>query len=249
MILMDAQKRQIEKIINDLFYNLKARLLGRFFTGPSIFFEVIHNVNPMDTLEGVYNYTYHMMYNGISSNKVKRPKALAKITGNYIEAERLKTLNRIMMGIEQAESFDEVKLHLDDNIEKATNYVDMLVATEVRNVQVYAERDGIERLGASIGVEDPVICKLGIIDGRLCKVCTSLWHSDDNIKIPKVYKLSELKDGYSTHKNPTATFFASHPRCRHSLTMIPPNFGFSSNGNIEFKSFGWDEYEHQRGGK
>lgn len=249
MILGDAQKRQIEKIINDLFYNLKARLLGRFFTGPAIFFEVINNVNPMDTLEGVYNYTYHMMYNGISSNKVKRPKVLAKITGNYIEAERLKTINRIMMGIEQSGTFEEAKTQLDEHIEKATNYVGMLIATEVRNVQVQAERDGIEKLGASIGVEDPTVCKLGVIDGKLCPVCTSLWHSDDNIRIPRVYRLSELKEGYSTHKNPIATFFASHPRCRHVLTMIPPNYGFTSNGNIEFKSFGWDEYEHQRGDK
>jgi hypothetical protein len=249
MILLDAQKRQIEKIINGLFYNLKARLLGRFFTGPAIFFEVLDQTNPMDTLEGAYNYTYHMLYGPGARPNAKRSKILSKITGNYVEAERLKTLNRIMMGIEQASTFEEVKKQLDTHVEKATGYIKMLVTTEVRNIQANAEREGIEKLGASIGVDDPTVVKLGVIDGKLCHVCTDLWHLADNVKVPKAYKLSELQDGYSTHKNPIPTVNASHPHCRHVMTMISPGFGFNASGKIDYIGYNYDVYNDQRGVK
>ena len=249
MDLLDSQKAQIEKIINDLFYNLKAKLLGRFFTGPRIYFEVLNTVNPLETLEGVYNYTYTMLYGPGAKPAKKRPKTLSAITGNYIEAERLKTINKIMMGIEKAKTFDEVQGEIDKYMGKATSYISTLVNTEVRHVQANAEREGIEKLGSSIGVADPIVCKLGVIDKKLCKSCKALWHSDDNIQIPKVYKMSELRDGYNdNHKKPIPTIGPTHPHCRHVLTMIPPNFGFTDNGVIQFKGFGYDAYEDQNKG-
>lgn len=248
MELLESQKKQIEKIINDLFYNLKARLLGRFFSGPRIYFEVLGSVNPLDTLEGVYNYTYTMLYGPGAKPSKKRAKQLSQITGNYIEAERLKTINKIMMGIEKAKDFDEVKEEIDKYVGKATSYVKKLVNTEVRHVQANAEREGIEKLGASISVDDPTVCKLGVVDKKLCKCCKKLWHTEDNIHVPKVYKLSELKDGYNdNHKSPTATIGPTHPHCRHVLTMVPPNFGFTDKGVIQFKGFGYDVYAEQRG--
>lgn len=250
MKLLESQKTQIEKVINDLFYGLKARMLGRFFTGPRIYFELIGAQNPLDTLEGIYNYTYTMLYGPGARPTTKRAKELSKITGNYIEAERLKTINKIMVGIEKADSFEDVKDEIDKHVEKATNYIKTLVTTEVRQVQANAEREGIEKLGASIGVEDPTVCKLGVIDNKLCPVCVSLWHSDDNIQIPKVYKMSELKDGYNENKKkPIPTIAPSHPHCRHVLTMVPPNFGFSPTGAIQFKGFGYDVYAEQRKGR
>jgi len=248
MILTDKQKDQVEKIINDLFYELKARLLGRFFIGPRIYFEVLGSVNPLDTLEGVYNYTYNMLYGAGAKPKKKRPKLLAAITGNYIDAERIKTINKIMIGIDKADNFDEVKKEIGKYMEKATKHVKTIVSTEIRNVQANAEREGIEKLGASIGVGDPTVAKLGVIDKKLCPTCIKLWHMEDNLHMPKLYKMSELKDGYNeSRKNPKPTIAASHPNCRHILTMVPPNFGFNDQGVIQFKGFGFDAYEDQRG--
>lgn len=248
MDLLENQRKAIETTINDLFYELKVRLLGRFFTGPKIYFEVLNSVNPLDTLEGVYNYTYAMLYGPGAKPSKKRAKKLAQITGNYIEAERLKTINKIMVGIDEADTVEEVQDAISTQMDKTTSYINKLVATEVRNTQANAEREGIEKIGASIGVDDPVVCKLGVVDPKLCDNCKKLWHSDDNIKVPKVYKLSQLKDGYnSDHKNPKPTTLATHPHCRHVLTMVPPNFGFTDDGVITFKGFGYDIYEDQRG--
>lgn len=246
MDITDTQKREIEKAINELFYTLKAKLMGTFFKGPSIFFEVVGATNPLNTLEGIYNYTYAMMYGPGSKPSKKRIKKLSEITGNYIEAERLKTVNKIMTGIDAADTFVEAREEIDKYIQKATTYVDKLVNTEIRQVQANAEREGIEKLGASLSIDDPTVAKLGVVDEKICKNCKKLWHSKENLHIPKTYKLSELKDGYMDHKSPKPTVGPSHPRCRHVLTMIPPNYGFTANGVIEFKSFGYDIYEEQR---
>jgi hypothetical protein len=126
----------------------------------------------------------------------------------------------------------------------------MLVNTETKIAQAYAEREGINRVAASVGVEDPVVAKLGIIDDKMCKNCRKLWHTPGNIWIPKVYKMSELQEGYNKDwKNPVPTVGPTHPNCRHGLTFIPPNFGFDQSGNITFKGLGWDEHSFQNTGE
>jgi len=221
MNLLNNQKKEIERIINDLFYDLKAKLLGRFFKGPRIYFEVLNSINPLETLEGVYNYTFNMLYGPGANPSKKRSRVLSEIAGNYLEAERLKTINKVMMGIDKASNFEEVKEEISKYIDKATSHVNTIVNTEIRQVQANAEREGIEKLGASIGVDDPIVCKLGVLDKKLCHSCKSLWHSEDNVKVPKVYKMSELEDGYnSDHKNPKPTIGPTHPHCFDKETQV-----------------------------
>lgn len=248
MILTNNQKQDIEFYVNDLFNRLKARLLGRFFRGPSIYFEIVQAGDPIDTMEGIYRYTIGMMYGPDAKIDKKRIKTLAKITANYLDAERLKTINNMISAAEQGEDYGQIESLVTNSMDKAVSYVSTVLNTEVKNVQAYAERSGIEQLGASIGVDDPIVCKLGVVDDRLCKNCKLLWHTKENLYIPRVYRLSELKDGYNKdHKNPIPTVSCTHPHCRHTLTMVPPNYGFDMRGNITFKGFGHDEYQHQRG--
>lgn len=248
MNLTEKQKNNIAKLIDEVFQSLKARLMGRFFTGPKIFFEVVSNTNPIDTIEGLYRFTAHTLYGHGVKPSTKRMKALAKITGNYIESQKLKTLNHVLMSIEESGNLEDLSDLIREEMEKATGYVKKVVSTDLRNVQANAEKEGIEKLGASIGVDDPNVAKLGVVDEKLCKNCKSLWHSDQNLHKPKIYKLSQLKEGYmKDHKNPEPTVNATHPFCRHVLTMIPPGYGFNERGNLEFKGFGYDAYEEQEG--
>lgn len=247
MKLTEAQRREIEKAVDELFLTLKAKILGRFFEGPKIFFEVVRSTSPLESVEGIFRYTYQMLNPGKEPDQ-KQIKILAAITGNYIEAERLKTRARILADVDAAETSEDVATAVQVSLDKATEYIGMLINSEARIIQAYAEKHGISQLGASLGIEDPTIAKLGVIDERMCKNCKKLWHTEDNIRIPKVYKMSELQEGYmKDHKNPTPTIGPTHPRCRHVMTFIPPNFGFSASGQIEFKGFGYDVYADQRG--
>lgn len=246
MELFNSQKKAIDKAVDNIFYRLSARLLGRFFKGPKIFFQVVSDTNPLNTLEAVFHYTMNMTAGPTKFDK-RNPKKLAEITSNYIEAERLKTKNRIQMAIAGAEDIDEVEEAVSEEIDKATKYVDLLIDTEIRQHQSIAEKVGIEKVSASLGIEDPVVCKFGVIDNKLCDNCKKLWHTE-NLRIPKVYKMSELSSGYNTDwKNPIPTVGTTHPHCRHIMTFIPPNFGFDKSGALVFKGLGYDIWEEQRG--
>lgn len=246
MKLTEAQRKEIEKAVDDLFLTLKAKILGRFFTGPKIFFEIVDSTSPLETVEGIFRYTYQMLNPGKEPDP-KQVKQLAAITGNYIEAERMKTKAKVLQDVNSAETAEEVAEAVKVTMGKATEYIDMLVNNEARIIQAYAERHGISQLGASLGIEDPTVAKLGVIDQRMCKNCKKLWHTEENIKIPKVYKMSELQEGYMSHKDVKPTVGPTHPRCRHVMTFVPPNFGFNSAGQIEFKGFGYDIFAVQRG--
>lgn len=126
--------------------------------------------------------------------------------------------------------------------------MDLKEDAKSRKSQAIAIREHFKIVSASIGIADPIVCKIGVIDDNMCKVCRLLWHHEDNIRIPKVYRLSELHDiNKKSVNSPIPTILKSHSKCRHILTMVPPDFGFNAEGKIEFKEFGYDIYKSQRG--
>lgn len=250
MKISKKQRQTILEKLDDMFMNLKARMLGRFFKGPRIYFQVVKQSDPMETLEGLYRYTMMHMFGPNAKINEENIEDLSEITGNYIDAHKLKVANKIMADVAQAKTSKEAVKAIKENVEKADDYISMLVSNEVKTVQSYAEREGITQVSSSIGVKDPVIAKLGVIDEKMCNNCKKLWHSKSNIRIPKVYKMSELIDGYnSDQKNPIPTTGPTHPNCRHTMTFVPPDYGFDQNGQIIFVGIGHDEYSHQKSKK
>lgn len=251
MIITPALLSLINGKVDDLFFNLKAALLGRFFKGPAIYFEVANSADPAETLEGLYRHSMGIMFGpqAMNVNADDELKHLAEVTGNFLDARRLKLINQIVNDVKAAPNAKEAAKAVQENMSKTTSYIEMLVANEARTVQSYANKEGIARLGASIGEADPVVCKLGFVDNKLCKHCKELWHMPNNLKIPKVYRLSELRDGYMKARKgeePFPTHGPTHPNCRHTTTMVPPNFGFDENGVIKFVAFGYDIHADQR---
>ena len=168
MDLTPAQRTIITDTINDIYYRLEARLLGRFFKGPSMYFSVVSESEPEHTLEGAYLYTLASLYGPGAAVDEHEVKSLSSITENYLEAARLKQVNQIIMDIAGADSEKEVKKILDETVGKANSYVEKVVVTESRNIQAYAEKEGILRLSSSIGDEDAIVVKLGVVDDKLC---------------------------------------------------------------------------------
>lgn len=249
MKLRQDQLHEISQAVDDLFYSTKAKLLGKFFEGPKIYFELVYDSDPLQTIEGIFRYTLQLLFPNAQPDP-KTVETLAHITGNYLDARRLQTKNKILTDILAAKTKTAAAGVVKEHLDTASNYIEMLVNTETRIAQAYAEKEGIHRVAASVGVDDPVVCKLGIIDEKMCKNCRKLWHNDSNIRVPKVYKMSELQEGYNKDwKNPVPTVGPTHPNCRHVLTFVPPNFGFDKTGNITFKGLGWDEYAFQNGDK
>lgn len=247
---MKISKQQvglITELVTDLFSQYKARLLGRRFRGPMAYFDVTSS-DTDHSIEALYRFTGAMTFGNSFEPNEDELKELSEIASNYIDAERLRTLNRILTGLRSAQSQAEVTKVVKDSIEKATTYIETVTVTESRTVQAFAEKTGIQRVAADLGVDDPNVAFLGRYDGKTCKYCRTMYHTADNLSVPKVYKMSQVRAGYFKPKEwdgQTPYFAPLHPHCRHVMTFIPPNFGFDDKGQIKFKDFGYDAHSDQ----
>lgn len=246
MELNEEQRNVILNEIEKLFETAKASILGRYFTGPRIFFQAAKNADPLHTLEGIYHYTLNMTFGAGATPNQKIIENLAEVTGNYFEAQKLKVKNHIIADVLNAKNQKEALESIKNNFEKAEKYINMLIINETRIVQAYADREGVTRVAADLGVEDPTVVFLGVTDNKICKYCKSMYHDVNNLKMPKPYKLSQVREGYfkpKEHDGKTPHQAPLHPHCRHVMSFVPPNFGFTPNGSPDFKEFGYDYYK------
>jgi hypothetical protein len=247
MKLSSDQRKAITDRIEDLFEKTKARLLGRYFKGPKIYFQVAAETDPLHTLEGIYTYTLNMLYGTGIKPKKKNVRNLAEITSNYIDAQSMKVTNHVLADVAKAKNPTQAIKAISGHLDKAGQYVDLLVANETKIAQAYASREGITKLSSDIGVDDPTVVFLGIIGSPTrCKYCRKMYSDAKNEHIPIPYKLSEVNEGYFKGKlwdGKTPHQAPLHPSCREVMAFVPPNFGYTASGTIEFKYFGYDYHK------
>ena len=247
MKLSPQQRRTILDNIDDIFQKIKARLMGRFFSGPRIYFEVVKQSNPFETIEGLFRYVTYMTGGPSSKIDEHQVEVLSEVTGNYVDAKRLQVQNKVLNAIAAAATPKQALKAVESHINDAGDYMEALVSNETHTATAYANKEGITKVGASIGIEDPTVCKVGVIDDKMCSTCRELWHDPDNIYKPRPWKLSQLKEGYMTDReNPYPTVGGSHPRCRHTLVFLPPNMAPDEKGTFVWKKFGYDYYENYK---
>lgn len=238
-----TQKLLISALLADLFYRAQAKFLGDRFDGPVKYRMLAATSDRKFTLDGIYLYTLTLLYGiGISPDN-KELEGLAEVSQNYFEMQRLKATNQLLTSLNAAKTKKEINQIIKDVFNKSYNSIELLLNTETKTVQAYAEMHGVSNLAAKDGISDPVIVKFGIVDDRICETCKKLWHDKDNLFVPRPWKMSELNFGYSTHKDVKATIGPTHPRCRHTISYVPPNHGFSESGKLVFKHEGYNYYE------
>jgi len=238
-----TQKALISLLLADLFYRAQAKFLGSRFDGPVKYRMLAATADRKFTLDGIYLYTLALLYGiGISPDD-KELEGLASISQNYFEMQRLKATNELLNGLKAAKSKKEINEIVKNVFNKASNSVELLLNTETKTVQAYAEMHGVSNLAAKDGISDPTIVKFGIVDNKICEACKKLWHDENNLFVPKPWKMSELNFGYSSHKNVKATIGPTHPRCRHTISYVPPNHGFNEDGKLVFKNEGYDYHK------
>jgi hypothetical protein len=233
--------------VSDVFARMRARLLGEIFPGPSISFSVEPG-DPMDSLESIYRHAGTVLYGPSFAPDREKLNDILEVTANYLEAERLRSINKVKKGIESAETKGDALRAITEAINDATKYVNLLATNEARIVQAYAERDGIERIAADVGVEDPVVAFLGRYDSKTCKFCLHMYHMPNPI-IPRAFKLSSVRQGYFKAKewDGQEIFNAPlHPNCRHVMTFIPPGYGFDASGRITYVGPNYDVVQEQK---
>lgn len=266
-MLKDSSKDAIKTIISNSFDKFKSSFIGPQIAKGYVF-ALKHPVNQKISDAYVHANIFNSMKNSIDKNTIAHLESTAS---NYIDSLKQKATADIIKTVDDrlAEAYSQGKLigrstdeylrsqdgqeilnsikkALSEHEEKITKGLDLIANVSLYDAQNYGAADGIIDMSKSLGIPDPIVFKIGLLDDKRCPICWSLWTQPDRIT-PKVYKMSELVGGYMDRKNPLPTIGTSHPNCRDVLTFLSPGFGFEG-GKIKYKGQGWNEFQAQRSG-
>lgn len=125
-----------------------------------------------------------------------------------------------------------------------TRQVHTILDAETSNAKNIGLMDGITRINAHLGIEDPIVYFMVVHDGDLCKECKDVHLLEDGIT-PRVWYLSEVKQGYHVRGEDRPAVGGLHPHCRCTMGTLMPGYGFHG-GAVTFISPNWNELRHQR---
>lgn len=249
--ISSGSKESIRKIVESLFDKISAEFLGDL---PKL--KEVRRLIVSKQLE--FNLP-HLFIQGMSNktpNQIEKDvlKSLLESSSGYIEALKNKTQSNITENIDAL--IREAKLNnrkvtkkeiediLNKEFKKANSHLKTIVeseSTKLRNLGTMME---ISRKASLNGDTDPTVFFVIVKDGLTCKECLKL-HTI-NGTIPKLWKLSELKQSYHKRGDDVPSSFGLHPHCRCTITYLDKGFGFDKAGKIKFKSEIFDGFKTQR---
>jgi hypothetical protein len=180
-------------------------------------------------------------------------ETLSKLTqtaNNYVDALKFKTINQAVKNLEQhlhetkKVSPQSINNSLKETFDSIAPQVERIVNTETQAAKSFGLLEGIVRMNASIGIEDPVVFWVSVNDEHRCDTCTRL-HTIDGT-IPRLWYLSEVARGYIKKNSEVPSLLSPHPNCRCHMTTMAPSFGFDSKGLVTYIKSGHSEIEKQR---
>lgn len=243
-------KEQIGLMVEELFDRIALEFLGNIprlnskqilFSGKrnfglaDLFVQSMQNEAPnfieRDALKGLLNSSFDY----IESLKSKtRASVTERIDGLIREAK--------ISGRSAGES--EIQSILDDELSKAKSYLKAITEAESTKLRNMGRLMTITRMSSELNDNDPKIFFVMVRDKSTCKECIRIHLLPDEVT-PRLFRFSELKQGYHKRSEDNPSAFGLHPHCRCTLVYMSRGFGFE-NGKISYIKENHDEYEHQR---
>lgn len=250
-ILTSAAIKSIESAVDALFDKAKARYLGPHVPVDK---KLFIGFKPHLSLPGIYQGSAAIEGNIPDADALK---VLVGNANNYLDAYRSAAKAQV---VKQVQAFlNEADLagvktdvatvlggKLADTWGKVTNDVKRMVDTEASNARNAGALDGIIKVNASQGIEDPVIFFVVVRDAALCDECKRLHLLEDGVT-PRVWYLSEVGHGYHKKGQDNPKLGGLHPHCRCTMVTLMPGYGFDGSGMVKFISPKHDEVKAQRG--
>ncbi len=202
----------ISKGIDEIFEDLKRRLLGSFYSQDSF-----NSNNKYLSLPGIYTSAY------VSGGSRKTPNPqniqnMASSVESYINSIKEKFKAKTFTEIEQQLSespTEEFEQKLNDSLaeifDKAQVEAKQVIETELHRAKTIGVNDSVVDFANEQGDNDPTVYALTRMDNKVCKYCKELYEQTDGT--PRVYKLSELSSAFFDKKNPSAVLPPVHPNC------------------------------------
>lgn len=182
-------------------------------------------------------------------------KSLLDSSHGYIESLKNKTQSNLTEAIDglvkeskarsTLVSEEAIQAVVKEELRKASSHLRTIAEAEATKIRNAGRLMDITRVAASIGDEDPYVFFVIVRDNVTCKECLKLHMMPDGVT-PRVWKFSELKQGYHKRGESAPSAFGLHPHCRCTLTYLTKGFGFNKLGKITYKTEGYDAFEQQR---
>lgn len=244
-------KEALIQVIENLFDNIALDFLGNIpklknkktltitgrtdFSLPHLFIQAMGNRNPNSLETNVLKGLLDSAHGYIESLKNKTASNIA---------ERIDGLTREAQIRKQTLKEEDVQLAIDEELKKAKSSMASIAEAESTKIRNLGSMMDITSVSSNIGDANPTVFFVVIKDQSTCKECVRLHLMPDGVT-PRLWKLSELKQGYHERGEDNASAFGLHPHCRCTLTYLSQGFGFEQ-GKLKYRSHNYDAYSKQK---
>lgn len=247
-------KEAINKVVEDIFDKLSLHLLGSI---PRLAYKKLLIINSKPK-EGLAHIFLQAMNNQRPNHlEADALKSMLESAHGYIDSLKSKTRANLTESIDglarqarvTGEKVSEAAVQeiIRDELERAGSHMKTIVEAESTKVRNIGSAMNINRAASTIDDTDPTVFFVVTRDNVTCKECKRLHLNPDGT--PRVWKFSELKQGYHKRGEDVPSAFGEHPHCRCTLTYLGQGFTFDGPGKIVFKSLDYDEHTAQRSRK
>ena len=245
-------KDKIGKIVDNLFDNIALQLIGEI---PRLKGKKLAIIS-MEPHFGLGHLFVKAMQDRVP-NQIEQDllRGLLKSTDGYIEALKNKTRSNITEAIDGlAREAGMAKLKVDEEkfaailkeeMGKARSHMTAIVESEASKLRNLGTLMNISRMATSVNDSDPTVYFQVIKDVLTCKECVRL-HLMPDQTTPRLWKFSELKQGYHKRNEDQPSAFGLHPHCRCTLVYLSKGFTFDDQGKTTYESDNHDAYSSQR---
>jgi hypothetical protein len=249
--ISSSGKEQIGRVVEDIFDKISLQFIGDI---PKLKYKKLLLITSRPNM-GLANLFVQAM-----ANKTLNPieadvlKSLLESAFGYIESLKNRTKSNVAERVDevvknakargQKPTQAEINSILDEEMSRARSHLQAILESESTKLRNVGSMMDISRVASSMGDRDPTVFFVVVKDGVTCKECIKLHLQEDKVT-PRVWKFSELKQGYHKRGEENPSAFGLHPHCRCTLTYLTKGFGFKG-GNVSYISEKHDEYEKQR---
>jgi hypothetical protein len=239
----------IQKAVDLVFDRAKARVLGPWSVSKQIAIDHNHHLS----LPGIFEQAARE--EGYAPD-IRTLKQLMGIAGGYVDSTReqvkarvVKEVTAFLADAHAAGVKTDLRTvlggKLSEVMDAATVSMRRIIDTEANQAKNVSILDGIGRISAAQGIEDPVVYFVSVNDDSRCAECTRL-HTVDGTR-PKLWLLSEVGHGYHKRGEDNPKIGGLHPNCRCTMATLMPGYGFDAGGRVIYVARDHNEFTKQRG--
>lgn len=245
-------KDRIGGIVDEMFDNIALQLIGDI---PRLRRKKLAVISSGNHFGLAHLFVQAMQSQTPNALEADLLRGLLNSTDGYIEALKNRTRTAIseridgrirqakIQGLKVSEA--DIKADIAEEMQKAKAHMATIVEQEASKLRNLGTMMAIGRQAASVGDDDPTVFFVVVKDTTTCKECIKLHLMPDQVT-PRLWKFSELKQGYHKRGEENASAFGLHPFCRCTLVYLTRGFGFDENGKTAYESEGFDAYSAQR---